>query len=131
MTVYAKYNVDTKEVTGWYFAEYVDTPPQPHIVLTKAQHETFVSALVDSTKIAMVEDGRVVIRTRINQISWDDVRNKRDSLLRSTDYTQIPDYSHENKEAYKKYRQALRDLPQTYEGKNPIEIIWPKINDFI
>lgn len=50
------------------------------------------------------------------------LRMKRDGKLQSTDWTQLPDapISEQLKEAYKVYRQALRDLP---EQENPV---WPE-----
>ena len=42
-----------------------------------------------------------------------ELRRKRDELLKECDYIMISDYPHTDKEAWIKYRQALRDLPQT------------------
>ncbi len=42
-----------------------------------------------------------------------ELRRKRDELLKDCDYIMISDYPHTDKEAWIKYRQALRDLPQT------------------
>lgn len=41
----------------------------------------------------------------------DAIRIKRNELLAKTDWTQIVDVTITNKEAYKEYRQLLRDLP--------------------
>lgn len=51
-----------------------------------------------------------------------DPRRIRNDLLASTDWTQVPDspLSEEQKQAYRTYRQALRDM--TFTG----DIIWPK-----
>ena len=43
---------------------------------------------------------------------WEIIRNKRNGLLKLTDFSQMPDVSQATKEKYTAYRQALRDLPQ-------------------
>lgn len=131
MTVYAHYDNETKEVLGWYLDRFVSTPPQPYIPVTNEEHQVFIEILSDSSKVAKVEDGKVVIKRRVITIPWSAVRAKRDRLLSETDYTQMPDYVHEHKEAYRLYRQALRDLPQKYANRDPKEIVWPKLEDYI
>lgn len=55
------------------------------------------------------------------------VRLQRNYLLRESDIFVLPDrwdsYTEEQKNAWKDYRQALRDLPTTIT--NPFEINWP------
>lgn len=57
--------------------------------------------------------------------AWDKIRLVRDNLIKETDFTQVSDYllTAEKKAEFTAYRQALRDLPQTYD--NPDEILWP------
>ena len=52
-------------------------------------------------------------------------RAQRDSLLASTDWTQLPDVPQATREAYAVYRQALRDVPQ--QDGFPTDIIWPTL----
>lgn len=54
------------------------------------------------------------------------LRHIRDLLMGLTDYTQANDspLSAEQRAAWATYRQALRDLPQTYGGEGPIP--WPQ-----
>lgn len=57
--------------------------------------------------------------------AWSRVRNHRDILVKETDFTQVSDspLAQEKKAEFTAYRQALRDLPQTYD--NPDDIVWP------
>ena len=57
---------------------------------------------------------------------WSKIRSTRDSLLKATDWTMLSDspLSEADKESYRAYRQALRDLPQTYD--NCDAVIFPK-----
>lgn len=54
------------------------------------------------------------------------IRTKRDALLNATDWTQMADtaLSEQKQEAYRIYRQALRDIPEQ-EGF-PDNVIWPE-----
>ena len=55
----------------------------------------------------------------------DVLRAIRDTLMDATDWTQAADspLSETQRAAWAAYRQALRDLPQTYSGDGPIP--WP------
>lgn len=67
----------------------------------------------------------VITSETMHAMVWDSVRLKRDSLISATDWTQMPDapLTPEKKAEFTAYRQALRDLPQTYD--NPDDIVWP------
>ncbi len=54
------------------------------------------------------------------------VRSQRDSLLRSTDWTQVGDASlgDHTAEEWRTYRTALKDIPQTYSRAS--EVVWPE-----
>ena len=58
--------------------------------------------------------------------SWDTLRVKRNILLTECDWTQIADspLTNEQKAAYAVYRQALRDLPETY-ASDITSVVWP------
>ena len=56
--------------------------------------------------------------------SWEGVRLKRDLLLKASDWTMITGATVDQRE-WSKYRQILRDLPQTYAQLEPKQIIWP------
>jgi hypothetical protein len=60
--------------------------------------------------------------SRIVVNPWDAHRQKRNRLLAESDWTQLSD-APVNTEAWATYRQALRDLPGTYE---PGEPTWPE-----
>jgi len=53
----------------------------------------------------------------------DEVRVKRTSLLRETDYRILPDYPNLDVEAWKIYRQKLRDIPQDFP--NAEDVVFP------
>ena len=55
---------------------------------------------------------------------WDLAREKRDNLLRNSDWTMITGATIDQAQ-WSAYREKLRDIPQTYKGKATSEIVWP------
>ncbi len=56
--------------------------------------------------------------------NWENVRKKRDYLLKSTDWTVTPGATVDQAQ-WSAYRQNLRDLPQTYKDKTADDVVWP------
>jgi hypothetical protein len=56
---------------------------------------------------------------------WAAIRSRRDMLLTACDWTQISDVplTEEQTAAWREYRQALRDIPQTFA--TPEGVVWP------
>jgi hypothetical protein len=52
------------------------------------------------------------------------IRAARNSKLRNTDWTQGRDVPESVSSQWAAYRQALRDIPDTYTGR-PSEVVWP------
>jgi hypothetical protein len=58
--------------------------------------------------------------------TWEEIRAKRDVLLKDSDWSVAGDATPKpSKEAWLTYRQALRDLPEKFE--KPEQVVWPKI----
>jgi hypothetical protein len=57
-------------------------------------------------------------------IKWQEVRDERGGRLNSSDWTQLPDspLTEEQKNAWRQYRQELRDITNQ---ANPFEVIYP------
>ena len=56
--------------------------------------------------------------------TWDDIRATRDQILSDTDWTMTTGASVDQAQ-WAAYRQSIRDIPQTYSGKTPDEVVWP------
>lgn len=63
------------------------------------------------------------VQENAKQSKTADVRDRRNALLTSTDWTQAADVPQAIKDRYAAYRQALRDIPQQ-EGF-PDNVVWP------
>ena len=60
----------------------------------------------------------------LEDCNWQNIRKKRDYLLKSTDWTVLPGASVDQAQ-WSAYRQNLRDLPQKYKDKSAKDVIWP------
>jgi hypothetical protein len=56
--------------------------------------------------------------------TWEGARLKRNFLLKNSDWTMITGATVDQRE-WSRYRQILRDIPQTYKNLNPKQIKWP------
>ena len=54
--------------------------------------------------------------------AWSDLRNTRNQMIADCDFTQMPDWPGDS-EAWREYRQALRDLPN--HTTDPLNPEWP------
>lgn len=61
----------------------------------------------------------------LQDISWENVRAKRDYLLQVSDWTATSGCTIAPL-AWAEYRQNLRDIPQTFGKYEPDQVIWPK-----
>lgn len=60
---------------------------------------------------------------KIDEVSaWIQVTSRRNELLASTDWTQLPDIPEATKATWTSYRQALRDITTQLD---PANIVWP------
>ena len=57
-------------------------------------------------------------------LTWDEIRLKRNGILRSTDWTMTTGASVDQAQ-WAAYRQVIRDIPQTYKDKTPDDVVWP------
>jgi hypothetical protein len=99
----------------------IDRPVEPELSVTEPTEQELLEAQIIKHNQAMRE-----------------LRNTRDDMLAKTDFTQLVDVIEiqgpELSLAYKQYRQALRDLPNTYElDLTFIDVMtarYPNISDF-
>lgn len=119
MTLY--YSPITK---GFYDTEIVDYPALPDdlIEITKEQHLQFVDGINMQGKELVLVEGQLTLQDLVKIPTWWEIRLKRNRLMAMSDYTQMSDYPGD-KESWATYRQALRDIPQTYT--NPEDVVWP------
>ena len=75
--------------------------------------------------LTAAEEAELVARAEAADLDLSMVRSQRDSLLRSTDWTQVGDAAlgDHTAEEWATHRQALRDLPAVFTRVS--EVVWP------
>lgn len=78
-------------------------------------------------RLTNVDGNPVVVPSNEQALTWDQIRFKRDKLLRDSDYTDVLSYKTregaKKYNAWQRYRQDLRDI--TKSAKHPSDIVWP------
>ena len=74
--------------------------------------------------LAYVEWAKTNTTEAADLADWDIVREKRNRLLVASDWTMITGATVDQAQ-WSAYREKLRDIPQTYKGKETSEIVWP------
>ena len=120
-----KYGVfdETGRPSGFYSSD-ISPPPEGAVELTEDQWLEFINN--DGAR-AFVKGEVVEIEPLIPAITWDSVRRHRNALLAASDWTQLNDAPLDESKinAWKAYRQALRDLPENSE--DPAAVVWPDL----
>jgi len=75
-------------------------------------------------KISIDNPEYVAFLNKVYPPTWDDIRTKRDLLLKETDWAALPDVNVSTKQSWLVYRQMLRNIPQKF--KTPEEVVWPE-----
>ena len=74
-----------------------------------------------------IYNGSEIIESGMVDVTWEEIRRARNLELDSTDWRAVKDRT--MSQAWKDYRQALRDLPQDYEDANDAADNWPVMPD--
>ena len=85
------------------------------------------AALAANLTIARAEAYNSEVTVEDIPMTDEEARTQRDKLLADTDWTQVLDapIDTETREAYRAYRQALRDIPE--QDGFPESITWPEL----
>ncbi len=73
---------------------------------------------------SIVYAGDEIIESTQFDVTWEQVRKARGHALSNTDWRAVKDRT--MSQAWKDYRQALRDLPQNFESANDAVDNWPQ-----
>ena len=83
--------------------------------------------VVDNVRIQLTaeEETQLDADAEANDLDLGSVRQQRNGMLSGTDWTQIGDATlgDHTAEEWRTYRQALKDIPQTYSRGS--EVVWP------
>ena len=82
--------------------------------------DNFKSLKAKVEAIEIIVYGEKVLE--LDDSTWENIRKKRDYILKSTDWTVTPGCSVDQAQ-WSAYRQNLRDIPQTYTVIT--DVVWP------
>lgn len=120
-------NFDTLDNTslkqfGWYPYRFVSATTSGSYVIDGSYYEITDSEVIEyqTTRQLTEEEQQNIING-----AWITIRLTRNNRLNESDWTQLSDspLSTEEKEEWKVYRQALRDITK-YDG--PYDVVWPE-----
>jgi len=74
-----------------------------------------------------IYNGDTLVETIVHDVDWKTIRAQRNYELKSTDWLAVKDRT--MPQSWKDFRQALRDLPQTYDDPNDAADNWPVMPD--
>jgi hypothetical protein len=78
--------------------------------------------MMDRTVVICDHEGNIISQTALD-VDWITLRTERNQELQNTDWRAVTDRT--MSQAWKDYRQALRDLPQQFESANEAADNWP------
>lgn len=111
------------ELNQAFYAADIEYPNLPNdlVEVNALQHQELLDKLNAGFK-ANKSEGGFTYTPVIRKETWDSIKLRRDAELARSDFTQLADWPG-NKQAWAVYRQALRDLPETFSDPN--DVIWP------
>lgn len=122
--IHAHYDEHTKEVIGWYLP-ITKNIPHPTIEISDELHMNIINRISEGDFRAVVVGKDIIVVKKENNTTWGDIRNKRNRLLKQTDFTQLGDFPEDKSNKYKIYREKLRNIPQKYS--KPGDVVWPTL----
>ena len=75
------------------------------------------------SKYHTIMNGEEVVEQRLLEYDWHELRMFRNDCLDNTDWRAVKDRT--MSQAWKDYRQSLRDLPQDFDSANDAVDNWP------
>ena len=117
---YSRYNINTGRFSG-----HGSNPDAANVTAREGEgliegHHDYDTQMVSGG--AVVDVPAEIIEQKKIADAWDNFTVRRNQLLQSTDWTQVPD-SPVSAAPWAVYRQELRDLPTA--TADPREVVWP------
>lgn len=116
---------------GWYpvVKVSVDYDTSTHRI-SKYNYEIFDLYVTETPEIEPIPSAEIPSFGDLKSEFLDQLRTRRNEKLQESDWTQLADspLSEEQKQRWRDYRQALRDLPSLYQDDQTVNIeniVWP------
>ena len=100
--------------------------PKDAVEISIERHQELLNAQYNGRKIISNNSGYPVDTSHEASIlTWENIKYKRNSLLKDSDWIDLPNSPSKNKQQWLDYRQLLRDIPQSFN--TPDKVIWPSL----
>jgi hypothetical protein len=112
---------------GFIHDEVITDIPEDAIPVSEKDYVYFLGEITKGKLIELV-DGKIVAREQEPNVSWDDIRKKRNTLLSACDWSQVADVplTSAQKTAWNTYRQKLRDITDSAkQNGDALSVVWP------
>lgn len=112
---------------GFYVVGIHNNIPEDVIEVDAEKYQFLIEGASLGKKIVYKSRKLQLADQAIPALTWEQVRKQRESKLRASDWTQMPDtaLSAEEVDEWRKYRQELRNITETFD--NPDKVVWPVI----
>lgn len=98
--------------------------PEDVVEITETYWKDLLALQSRGKVIQPNEEGYPVAVNYEHTITWEQIRQQRDDLLKRSDWVVLEDSNPKpSKEAWLEYRQALREVPQNFSS--PDKVTWP------
>lgn len=120
MIKYTKYNADTGNIEYIFTGNAEDAAANSPCIEGEYLGEEYTIINGSAVRKQQSEIDQAEI-----DFAWVELRNKRNNLLKDSDFTQYPDspLSNEKKLEWQTYRSQLRDFPSNVT--DPRNVVWP------
>jgi len=116
----------SKTTNGFYDSElHGNKMPEDVVEISKETYNNLFDGQSKGKMIAADEEGNPILVGRpVSKPTWDQIKSKRNNLLKESDWIDLPNSPSKNKQAWLDYRQTLREIPQKF--KNSEDVVWPR-----
>ena len=115
--------------SGFYLEGVHTTMPEDVFPIKLEEYQTLMEGQSLGKTIVYKKRKLQLADLVVPERTWDQVRDRRASLLSRCDWTQMPDnqLSEEDRVLWREYRQALRDITEAFTKAN--DVVWPLAPD--
>lgn len=115
----------SKNTAGFYDTSiFGENIPDDAVEISTEKHNALLVAQSQGRQIISDANGYPVdVSSTLSDVTWEEIKDKRNILLQSSDWIDLPNSPIKNKQKWLEYRQMLRDIPQKF--KSPNDVVWP------
>jgi hypothetical protein len=117
------------KTSGFYNKNIHTSMPEDAFPVSDAKYDELMEGQSAGKKIVYKARKLQLEDYEVATVTWEKIRDRRDTLLTKCDWTQIPDapMDEETRTDWREYRQKLRDITESFPS--PEQVVWPMAPD--